>query len=453
MATPKSRLLKVLSVTVVILGVAAAGWFGMVYVQSQVTGARGAYLQVVTPNSIIMRWGTATAESDTVFYGLSADSLDQKQTEKTAVVNHRLQLDNLKPETRYYYRIQHAGKWLAQAEWFVTAPAADRPRATRFWLWGDPGKDREKTSTHQAGLKWLQAHRGDRVSYADLILTTGDNAYPSATNDDYTREFFIPYQDVLKNIPLWTVLGNHDARRWTFYKLFERPTEGEAGGLASHSEHYFSFNYGYAHFIMLDNHHYDLSANTPMTEWLRQDVQQTKAKWVIVMFHHPPYTGGTYDSDNEKQSRGRMKKTRENLLPVFEQLGVDLVINGHSHVYERSHLLHCHYGLSNTFADWMIMNAGDQHDGMLQYTKAPQFAQGMTGTMYMVLGSSGEGNKRNIEHPALPVTSAKAGTIVLDIDAKTLTSRYITADGSEEDPFQIIKQQSDIKPSTECRAK
>lgn len=451
MATLKSRLLRIVVVLAILLGIAATGWYGTVYVQSQVTGARPPYLQVPSSTAVTLRWGTEQAAADTVFYGLTSDTLDSQQQESAATVSHRLHLQGLQPATRYFYRIQHQGNWLQeQAEWFNTAPPFDQPRAARFWLWGDPGKDRERKQTHAAGLAWLQAHQRDRLPYTDLVLTTGDNAYPSATNNEYLTEFFLPYQDVLKNIPLWTVLGNHDARRWTFYKLFDRPTQAEAGGLASGSEQYFAFDYGYAHFILIDNHHYDLSADTPMTTWLRNDVQQTKAKWVIVMFHHPPYTGGTYDSDNEKHSRGRMKHTRENLLPILEQLGVDLVINGHSHVYERSHLLHCHYGLSKTYADWMVMNKGEQHDGVQQYSKASQFANGMTGTMYMVLGSSGEGNKRNIDHPALPVTSAKAGTIVLDIDATTLTSRYVTADGMAEDPFQIIKTETSNVPKMNC---
>ena len=72
--------------------------------------------------------------------------------------------------------------------------------------------------------------------------------------------------------------------------------------------------------------------------------------------------------------------------------------------------------------------------------------------MYMVLGSSGEGNKRNIDHPALPFTSAKAGSVVMDIDGDTLISRYITADGSVEDEFRIVKTDSATKPSMTCQA-
>lgn len=429
----------------------------MVWVQSRVTGVRPVYLQLPAPDAMTLRWGTEQAATDTVFYGLSADNLVKQLSEDQATVNHQVRLRGLKAGTRYYYRIQHNGQWLQpQAEWFVTSPEPSsslaNSRSTRVWVLGDPGKWRAKSEVRDAGLVWLNQHAQGRTVYADVLLTTGDNAYPNATNAEYLREFFLPYQNVLKNIPLWAVYGNHDARRWAFYKLFDRPLHGESGGLASGSKHYFSFDSAQAHFIVLDNHHYDLSAGTAMTDWLQRDIKQTKQKWVIVVFHHPPYTGGTYDSDNEKHSRGRMKRTRENLLPVLEKAGVDLVINGHSHVYERSHLIHCHYGLSDSLTDNMIVDAGtlNEDNNERVYRKAAQFSAGYTGTMYMVLGSSGEGNKRGIDHPALPFTSDQAGSVVLDIDGQTLTSRYITASGAIEDQFRLTKIDSARKPASTC---
>ncbi len=423
-----------------VLVIAAAGWYSMVWFQSRVVGERPVYLQLAAPDAMTLRWGTEQAAADTLFYGLVADKLDQRLSESSTTVSHKLRLKGLQADTRYYYRIQHQGQWLQpRAEWFVTSPVSGSARAARIWVMGDPGKSRERPQVIDAGLAWLKGHAQGRAAYADVLLTTGDNAYASATNAEYLREFFLPYAKVLKNIPLWAVYGNHDARRWAFYKLFDQPLNGESGGLASHSKHYFSFNYGQAHFILLDNHHFDLSPETAMTDWLVRDIKQTRQKWVIVLFHHPPYTGGTHDSDNEKDSHGRMKRTRENLLPVLEKAGVDLVIAGHSHVYERSHLLRCHYGLSKSFSDGMIVDKGVVKAGIREYKKLASFDSGKTGTMYMVLGSSGEGNQRGTEHPALPFASAKAGSVVLDIDGVALTSRYITANGRVEDIFRITK--------------
>ncbi|MGD8926066.1 MAG: metallophosphoesterase family protein, partial [Thioalkalispiraceae bacterium] len=387
-----------------LLVIAALGWFSTVWYQSRVTGDRPVYLQLAAPDKMTLRWGTETASADRVFYGLGPDQLDNQQQETEATVNHRIRLQGLTPATRYYYRIKHRGEWLQpQAEWFYTSPLPTSNELTRLWILGDPGKSRSRAKVQATSLAWLNAHPRENRGYADVLLTTGDNAYPSASTADYAREFFTPYQKVLKNIPLWTVFGNHDARRWTYYKLFDVPLNGESGGLASHSKHYYSFDYAQAHIIILDSHHFELAPETAMTEWLQADINQArqnqdKQKWIIVLFHHPPYTGGTYDSDNESQSRGRMTRVRKYLIPVLEKAGVDLVINGHSHVYERSHLLHCHYGVSGTFADNKILDhghaaVGSGNDQQLVYSKPKQNKPGITGTIYMVLGSSGEGNK------------------------------------------------------------
>ena len=435
---------------------AATGWYSVVWYQSRIIGDRPVYLQLVAPDSMTLRWGTEVASVDTVFYGLSPDKLDKQQSETVSTMNHRVKLQGLQPATRYYYRIKHQGQWLQpQAEWFVTAPASNSTETARILVLGDPGKSREKSEVRDASLAWLKAHAKERIAYADILLTTGDNAYPSATTADYAREFFTPYRNILKNIPLWTVYGNHDARRWAYYRLFDTPLNGESGGLASQSKHYYSFDYAAAHIIVLDNHHFELAAETAMTNWLKKDIAQSKQKWIVVLFHHPPYTGGTYDSDDPSKSRGRMKRTREFLLPVLEKAGVDLIINGHSHVYERSHLIHCHYGLSKTFTDKMTVDSGRvvtnaSNEQELIYSKSAQHAAGYTGTMYMVLGSSGEGNQRAIDHPALPFTSALAGSVLLDINEKTLSSRYITAKGTIEDPFRIVRQETKDRPVTTC---
>jgi hypothetical protein len=50
-----------------------------------------------------------------------------------------------------------------------------------------------------------------------------------------------------------------------------------------------------------------------------------------------------------------MHYMRENVLPILEKHSVDMVLSGHSHSYERSHLLHCHYGDSTTFKQEMVL--------------------------------------------------------------------------------------------------
>jgi len=438
-----SKIRKSLGVFLLLLGVLAIIWFSYVYVVSRVAGFHPVYLQMAGADRMTLRWGSQQAARDTVFYGLSPTELSFEVVEEDAVTNHSVTLSNLLPQTRYYYRIKHLGQWRQDAaEWFMTTPKPGELSQTRIWLLGDPGKTVKKIPVREAALGWLQQHPRVGRTNLDLILTTGDQAYPNATYQEYVTEFLTPYQGIFKNIPVWVVFGNHDARRWSFYQLFDRPQQAEFGGLASNTPSYFSFNYAQTHIVMLDSHDADLSPGSDMLSWLQKDLRQSNQKWTIVLFHHPPYTRGTHDSDVNKIRKRRMTRVRKNVLPVLEKAGVDLVVAGHSHVYERSHLIQNHFGLANTFdGDAMIKDAGKQVAGETVYQKP--FRQDGTiipgGTMYMVLGSSGEGNQGRFDHPALPIASAKAGSVFLDIDNESIRSRYVTEDGDVIDKFVIRK--------------
>ena len=91
-----------------------------------------------------------------------------------------------------------------------------------------------------------------------------------------------------------------------------------------------------------------------MITWVTADLAATDQDWVIAYWHHPPYTKGSHDSDFETE----LIEMREVFLPVLEQGGVDLVLAGHSHVYERSFLLDQHYGDSTTLTAAMKLDAG-----------------------------------------------------------------------------------------------
>src|SRR5690606_119797 len=112
------------------------------------------------------------------------------------------------------------------------------------------------------------------------------------------------------------------------------PTAGEAGGVPSGTEKYYSFDYGNVHFICLDSMSSDRSSTGPMATWLREDLESTTQDWVIAFFHHPPYSKGSHNSDNPTGSDRELLEMREGILPILEAGGVDLVLSGHSHSYE-----------------------------------------------------------------------------------------------------------------------
>src|SRR5687767_14015961 len=111
---------------------------------------------------------------------------------------------------------------------------------------------------------------------------------------------------------------------------------------------------------------------------------------MIAYWHHPPYSKGSHDSDNTNGHDPELVEMREQALPILEAHGVDLVLSGHSHSYERSYFLRGHYGHSTTFDPTMKLDNGDgRSDGTGTYNKTARARGGNDGAVYVVAGSSG----------------------------------------------------------------
>jgi len=172
-----------------------------------------------------------------------------------------------------------------------------------------------------------------------------------------------------------------------------------------------------------------------MLTWLKADLAATKQDWRIAFWHHPPYSKGSHDSDKEPE----LIQMRQYALPILESYGVDLVLTGHSHSYERSYLLNGHYGKSNTLTSSMIVDAGDGHeDGDGAYEKPLGFAP-HAGTVYAVVGSSGDTTGGLLNHPAMYLSLNELGSLILDIDGYRLDAKFLSSSGSVRDYFTIKK--------------
>src|SRR5688572_8283507 len=186
------------------------------------------------------------------------------------------------------------------------------------------------------------------------------------------------------------------------------------------------------HFGCLDSMTSGQTANTPMANWLREDLAAANAEWIIVFFHHPPYTKGNHDSDREQD----LVNIRQNLLPIMETNGVDLVLCGHSHAWERSWFIHGHYGLSSTFNESMKINTGDgRADGDGPYQKN---ADGY-GVVYTVAGSSGQATGGSLDHAAHFLSLNELGTMVIDVNENRLDALFLRENGQIQDRFTIVK--------------
>lgn len=404
------------------------------------TVTRGPYLMMGTPDSMVIRWRTDTATNSRVQFGTVQGNLSSVLDDATSTTEHEVRLTGLSPETRYYYSVGSSSGVLSgnnATTFFQTSPLAGTARPTRIWVIGDAGTGATvQTSVYNAYLNATGS------KYTNLWLMLGDNAYSSGTDAEYTSKMFNNYGTLFKQSPLWPTIGNHDAvsadsatQTGPYYDQFTMPKNAEAGGVASGTEAYYSFNYGNIHFIVLDSQETSRATTGAMMTWLKADLQADNSDWVVAYWHHPPYTKGSHDSDTETAHI----EMRQNFLPVLEAHGVDLVLGGHSHSYERSYLLDGHYGLSSTFTNAYKKSAGDgRTDGTGAYAKSTGSVP-HDGAVYSVVGSSGQISGGTLNHPAMYVSLNEAGSMVLDIDGQTLNAQFINSSGVVRDHFTITK--------------
>ena len=412
---------------------------------------RGPYLQSATPTSLVVRWRTDTTEGSFVRYGLAADALTETTKAFGIGTEHIVQLSELLPGRRYFYSVMGSaenkdgdGKVLRVPVYAFTTPPPTGPASpTRVWVLGDPGSKGSGQLAVRDAFHTFNANRA-----VDLWLMLGDNAYPDGTDADYQKALFEVYPETLRTSPLWPALGNHDGhsansitQSGTYYDIFTLPTRGQAGGIASGTEAYYSFDYANIHFVCLDSHDSDRAPNGAMAQWLKADLAATTRDWIIAFFHHPPYSKGTHDSDRE----GRLVDMRQNFLPILEAGGVDVVLTGHSHVYERSFFVDGHYGPSASFDPAVHVkqpgNGRAEGDGI--YRK-PRGRAPHAGEVSVVSGSAGSAGSKTkppaLDHRAMCVSFNELGSVVLDIDGLRLDLTFINERAEKRDWFAIEKK-------------
>lgn len=408
---------------------------------------RGPYQQVCTPSGIVIRWRTDLEENSHVTYGTSLTNMDLVSSDSALVTEHEVTLTHLTPDTLYFYSVGSDARVLAGGDvtcTFRTHPLSGQPKPLHIWVTGDAGT---ADANERAVVNAFESLNGTNVVHAWLQL--GDNGYNEGTDAQYQAAMFDMCSARLRQTTVWTTLANHEtySTDWNglypYLNIFTMPTLGEAGGVASHTQFYYSFDIGMVHFISLDATESSREPDGDMANWLRADLAATTNRWLIAFFHQPPYTKGSHDSDTEIEPI----EMRQNIVPILEAGGVDLVMCGHSHSYERSFLLNGHYGLSTTLTGAMILDSGSGREvnGVGAYIK-PENATGTPignqGTVYVVAGCSGKTSGGTLNHPAMAVSLNKLGSVVLDITTNRLDVSFLRnlgASSPTNDSFTIIK--------------
>jgi len=420
--------------------------------------SRASYLQSATPNSITVRWRTDQLSLGEVSYGLNATNLDLSTSASNALsLDHEVTLTNLIANQRYYYSVGENGTPLASAagsvHHFDTPPNNGSSKSSRVWVLGDSGIN---DGGARAVRDSFYAKEISDNQQADLVLLLGDNAYANrrlgssdGSDESYQDALFSKYESLLSRATLWPAMGNHDVRNGNisvYQDIFSLPSA------SSGSEFYYSFDYANVHFICLDSMESNRDVNGLMYSWLESDLATSNADWLVAYWHHPPYSKGSHNSDDHSRE-GKLVQMRENFLPLLESYGVDLVLSGHSHSYERSYLIDQHYGDSNTFDRTTHLKDGG--DGKPSSSGAYLKAAGANqGAVYVVSGSSSQIDADNEVafmngdlHPVMYRSKIEYGSLILDINANKMNVSFLNKDHQVSDNFSIQKGLDNTPPT------
>ena len=368
--------------------VSTSGWFTTLATSPTLSLLRHPYMTIPTKDSISIQWRTNISSNSKVKFGQLVSNLSDSTIDSISTTEHLIVLRNLSPNTKYYYSIGSTWATLQGDlnNFFYTAPVKEDIVPLKFWVTGDFGI---------IGNSQI-AVRNSFTNFASNQkingwLWLGDNAYVKGSDAEYQTTVFNIYQSIFKNLPLIPSLGNHDyasagyqsaaslGNNFAYFSIFNLPN-------SSGTEKYYSTNYGNIHFISLDSYGSYNDSLSSMFQWLRNDLINNNQQWTVVFFHHPPYSKGSHNSDIDIE----LVDMRKNIVPLLESFGVDLVLSGHSHNYERSYLIKNHFGLETTFDSTFTSTGNIVQSGGGPYFKS---AQNDSGTVYIVCGVSGEDRK------------------------------------------------------------
>jgi predicted phosphodiesterase len=282
---------------------------------------RGPYVQLGSVDSILVAWQTVANTVGVIEYGATPE-LGIRLSTGVWTTRHSIAIAGLEPNTQYYYKVFSGDVPLSGVLQFRTSNDSDN-RSFKFLVIGDSGVGSREQMRIAGYINNSQAAFG---------LHTGDVIYPNGEEENYDPHFFYPYSLFLSRSVMYPTFGNHDQITEggePYFRNFHLPRNDQTG-----SETFYSFDYGHAHFVCLNTQDYS-GVSSHQRRWLIRDLERNTKPWKFVYFHMPPYTAGYLEQGGSKIPLDT-PAVRENLVPLFEQYGVDVVFSGHCHSYERT---------------------------------------------------------------------------------------------------------------------
>lgn len=366
---------------------------------------RQPYLQNVQASQASVLWttqeaglGTVTAtardgSSFTVQAAMRAFQTSDTQL-ASAFYQYQAEITGLQPGTEYSYRVAVNSQDLVSDVGqfrFRTAPS----RKFSFLAFGDSGAD----SPQQQTLVQLMAAEQD----ISMVVHVGDMAYPDGTFEQLQDAYFGVNFPLMQRLPFFSTPGNHEYNTNSAAPYLAGVAAPESGVPTVDLGRYYSFNWGNAHFVSVDSNLLPTSRAAAMLAWLDADLAATDRHWRIVFLHHTPYPTGYHLGDPICAA------VQQFVNPIVERHGVQLLLAGHEHGYERTYPL-----------------AGGQ----------PASASS-TSTTYVVTGGGG-GALETVGASAQTAMSVQAFHYLrVDVDGQALTLSAIGLDGAEIDQVTL----------------
>ena len=276
---------------------------------------------------------------------------------------HTLKISGLEPGTKYSYRIGDAEKgWWSDAGVITTAEGGNE--SFSFIYITDPQAQRPDHFN-----RYAQVIETASAEYPDarFVVSAGDNVDEGKNVKHWS--YLFNSTDKFLDLPYMPTTGNHEDEEAVITENFMLPNVPEQD---LETGVYYSYDYNGVHFTVLNtNDNEDNKLGAEQLEWLKDDISSSDAKWKVVILHKAPYSNGSHYDD------GDVEGFRSQLNALLPFLGVDLVLQGHDHVYLRTDVL-------NANAVIPAKETTVEYDG-LEYT----MKHDPNGTIYSICGTAG----------------------------------------------------------------
>lgn len=307
---------------------------GVLFLSSMAQAAplvRGPFLQNQTADSVTVCWDLK-AEATATIRLMDAEGALMREIPAPAASRHEVVIDGLQPAAKYRYEVLHRGVESAGGGAITGAPERGTPFS--FVVWGDS----------RDGINVCR-ELGDFILESGIAMCvhTGDMVNDGKEIYQWNKYFFEPLDPMMRSVVLWPVIGNHDLgwmpgeekQRSVFQAMYAAPEP----------EHYYSVDYGDAHFLILDSE----SPSEAMYEFAEKDLAATDAKWIFAAWHRPPFSSSHHPSDIRMRSR---------YLPLLAKHNVDAIFVGHNHNYMLSKPIRHMYEPAQTRSYLQVVTGG-----------------------------------------------------------------------------------------------